>query len=197
MTGPVWPRRLAATQEARIAERLRDVERNAARTSRNVSVANPSVGARHNAAIACANATWTITTLNTDIWNNGWRRPTGAVMHDPTGGGFSGLLTIPIPGIYAMEANAEFANNVTGIRSLAITKGAASPPPGGGTVLAEEQVPASAGTATTILNIYAQDKLVEGDIVTMYFFQTSGGALNVLSSGTYSPRFTCTWIGPG
>ena len=81
-----------------------------------------------------------------------------------------------------LAADLSFAPNGTGIRFAQIRLN-------GTTTIAAELVPAASGDPT-VLAVSAVYALSAGDYVELLADQKSGGALNVLSTGNYSPEFS-------
>jgi hypothetical protein len=93
----------------------------------------------------------------------------------PTGGG----------GWYDLGACVQFESNATGRRDIWIELNGSA---GTGTVILKE-IRDAAPTSQTVGVISGPSLLAAGDYITLNVLQTSGGALNVQSSGSYSIRF--------
>lgn len=93
-------------------------------------------------------------------------------------------LTVAVGGLYIIGANAVFDVNGTGSRGIRIRLN-------GSDVIAEMFVDAVSATYATSVSVSTAYKLSANDYVEMRVFQSSGGALNVLALGNYSPEF---WI---
>jgi hypothetical protein len=97
-------------------------------------------------------------------------------------------ITIPSDGggFYVINGNVEFASNATGHRQLAVRLN-------GSTTIANVRIPAVNG-AVTIVSISTMYSLADGDYIELLALQSSGGALNVNSTGDYSPIFSAVWV---
>lgn len=107
-------------------------------------------------------------------------------MHDT--GSNTGRLTVPSGGggFYAIGGCIEFASNATGRRGIQIRLN-------GTTVIAREES-ANLGAndhAVTVSTVY---QLAAGDYVELMGLQASGGSLNMLATGNYSPEFYAHWL---
>ena len=96
-------------------------------------------------------------------------------------------LTCRYAGVYSISGTAEFASNSTGFRSLLIRVN-------GTTFIANQSTAALSGVATP-LAVETKYSLAVNDYVELVANQTSGGALNVNSSGNYSPEFAMSRVG--
>lgn len=96
-------------------------------------------------------------------------------------------LTIPVGGggWYDIGACVQFEANATGRRDTWIELNGSA---GTGTVILKE-IRDAAPTSQTVANIGGPTLLAAGDYITLNVLQTSGGALNVQSAGSYSVRF--------
>lgn len=84
-----------------------------------------------------------------------------------------GTFTVATAGVYLFNATVVFATNATGIRAAYWRTSTSS-----NSVYGRQQVPACTG-AETMLNVTAIVNLAAGGAVTLYGYQTSGGALQV------------------
>lgn len=101
----------------------------------------------------------------------------------------TGRLTATTAGKYTISGTAAFAANATGARGLGIRLN-------GTTFIALARVPAVAGgTDITSLTVTTDYNLSATDYVELIGYQTSGGSLNVLAGGNYSPEFMMDRIG--
>lgn len=131
--------------------------------------------------------TWTTLTFNSERFD----------LHDDAASTFhstganTGRITIPSgrTGYYVIGAHAEFANNTTGRRGIRIVHSV------GSTVVAQHLEEASGGALDQSLGVVTLYKLQATEYVTAEVFQNSGGALNVLASGNYSPEFWAINVG--
>jgi hypothetical protein len=104
---------------------------------------------------------------------------------------FPTRLTAPVDGIYALDGNAYFNNNATGIRVLMLFKN-------GLELDSEGQSAASAGFTRQGVSRIA--KLEQGDFIELGAAQTSTANLAVRQIGVNddpSPAFSMTWLSPG
>lgn len=84
-------------------------------------------------------------------------------------------------GLYTVTAQARFASNATGVRTLQVRKNAAGSS-AGGTRQAIRVQNASGGSEVTILGLTKDVELTTtGDYIEMFHRQTSGGSLNVIA----------------
>ena len=65
----------------------------------------------------------------------------------------------------------------------------------GPTDIAREWLPITSAASATVLNVATIQAMAAAGYVTLQVWQTSGGALNVLSTGNYSPEFMAHWMG--
>lgn len=98
-------------------------------------------------------------------------------------------LTAPVAGRYEIGANAAFAANGTGQRAVDIRLN-------GTTVISSGLQNAASGIITTVGPPTTIYELAANDYVEMICFQNSGGALNVNSTGNYTPEFWIEYLGP-
>lgn len=96
-------------------------------------------------------------------------------------------LTCKTAGVYSISGTAEYANNVTGNRELAVRLN-------GTTYIAAIKYPA-ATLLTSLVVIETKYALVVNDYVELIAFQDSGGALNVTASANYSAEFMMARLG--
>jgi hypothetical protein len=155
-----------------IIRRLAALER---RVGRVETRENPGIGARvaRTTNQSIANATVTAITFDAERYDtaNLW------VVGQPT------RLTAPMAGWYAIGAHANHDANAVGIRSLFLRLN-------GATFIGAWEVNAGAaagrGTAMSVDTVY---QLAASDYVEAIVFQTSGGALNILTLPAFSPEF--------
>jgi hypothetical protein len=133
-----------------------------------------SRGARvyNSASISVANSTATALTFDSE-------RDDSDTIHDT--GSNTGRLTCKTAGIYLIYGTVRFAANATGFRELSIRLN-------GSTFVAQNLVPAPSSGACDVA-IAAAYTLALTDYVELVATQTSGGALNVIAAGNYSPEF--------
>lgn len=108
-------------------------------------------------------------------WNNGGLFASGT----PT------RLVAPVSGIYLIGAQVEWEASATGTRVVTIRYN-------GTDIIARTRVDPTSGTSLGHETV-TEWPLNEGDYVEALVMQTSGGALNVLASGKYSPEFWMSW----
>lgn len=96
-------------------------------------------------------------------------------------------LTCVTPGRYSISTNIRFDINATGYRKVGILLN-------GATYIAFQTQPAVSGVETDI-SLTTQYQLVAGNYVEVWVQQNSGGALNVISGGNFSPEFMMSRIG--
>lgn len=131
----------------------------------------PTCKVRHSANQSILDTTYTTLTFDTELWDHA-----DFPMHaagNPT------RLTAPVAGKYLVSGSAEFASNATGLREVVLYFN-------GTTIHTRVQIAALSG-AVTVLNITDQLSLAAADYVELRVRQTSGGALNVVTSGVHSP----------
>lgn len=107
-------------------------------------------------------------------------------MHDTVTN--TGRITVPSGGggLYLIGGCIEFAANATGLRGAQIRLN-------GTTVIAVQEAPSvGAGSAHPIMVTTAY-QLAAGDYVELMGKQSSGGSLNMLATGNYSPEFWAIW----
>lgn len=94
-------------------------------------------------------------------------------------------LTFTTAGTYLIGATVEFASNATGHRALSLRVG-------GSTYVAAVKIPAISGATSqvTVMTAYA---FTAGQYVELMAFQDSGGPLNLLGVGNFTPEFWATW----
>lgn len=97
-------------------------------------------------------------------------------------------LTAPRSGIYNIFGHVEFASNATGQRYIVIYAN-------GTTNIAVEGKTAMAGGLSTFCSVSTMYSLAAGEYVELLANQTSGGALNVLSTASMSPEFGMMYVG--
>lgn len=91
-------------------------------------------------------------------------------------------ITVPIPGWYYIWGNAVFDANATGSRVLQIRVG-------GSTAIAAVREIAPSASANSKMAISTVYYLNADDYVELYAYQNSGGNLDIITEGTYSPDF--------
>lgn len=128
----------------------------------------------NNANISISHNTLTALTFNSKRFDTGNFHSTSAN---------TSRLTAPTAGLYVIGAGVQWDASSAGIRAAAIRLN-------GSTQIVNQTVDIDSATNHSH-NLSTQYQLAAGDYVELVAFQTSGGALNVLASGNYSPEF---WI---
>jgi hypothetical protein len=129
----------------------------------------------NTASISLANGAGTALTFDTERFDVGGFHSTSVN---------TGRLTIPVAGTYLVGANVQYAANATGVRQGYIRLN-------GTTVLVANLVPAVTGGVVTEQVLVTMYNFAANDYVELVAFQNSGGALNLVAVGNYSPEF---WI---
>ena len=140
------------------------------------------IGARvyNSANIACTNAADTLLTFNSERYDTDTIHSTASN---------TGRLTATTAGKYHISATVIFAASATGARGLQIRLN-------GTTTVAIVRTPAVAGgTDSTALTISTDYDLAATDYVELLAYQTSGGSLNAVAGGNYSPEFMMHRLG--
>jgi hypothetical protein len=136
----------------------------------------PGTGARvyNSANISVANNTVTALTFDSERYDTTSFHSTSVN---------TGRLTAPTDGYYAIGAHIVHDANATGVRSLFLRLN-------GATFIGAIEVNAgTTGGRGTVLSVSTTYQLSATDYVEVIAYQTSGGALNVLAAGNYSPEF--------
>jgi hypothetical protein len=126
------------------------------------------------------------TATSTAITFNSERFDTDA-MHDVVTN--TDRITINTAGLYVISGNVTFDTSATGIRELTIELN-------GTTAIARLSV-GNRSDNYNIASVTCAYKLAATDFVKLVVYQTSGGALNVLSQANFSPEFSAVWVGLG
>ena len=148
----------------------------------DVSLA-PCARVTHNAAQSITNNTVTALAFNTERFDQAGG--SSSTQHDTVTN--NSRLTAVYAGVYTIFGNIEWAGNATGFRDLELRIN-------GTTVIAFwRSQPATSGTwQQNISSIY---NFAVNDYVELLVRQDSGGALNVNSTGNYSPEFGFVRVG--
>lgn len=139
-----------------------------------VSVYMTTASLTHN---TWTGVTWTATHYDTDsMWDSG----------DPT------RLTVNTPGRYLVTARAYFAANATGTRGINLT------PNGAGVrdtdnVALSDSFWAAANSTNQLVTATFEWAAVEDDYLEMHAIQSSGGALNLVGSSSWT-RLAMRWV---
>lgn len=140
----------------------------------------PHVRVRHSADQSIANATGPhVLSFNTEDWDT-------SSMHSTVSN--TSRLVAPQDGLYTIEGAAMWPGNATGIRALYIRVN--------GTTTVAQSAHGAAATYAAVTVVTATYRLQAADYVELLAFQSSGGALNVLTFDTRSPVFSMRWVSP-
>ena len=140
------------------------------------NVENPAARVYHNAAQSIPNNSLTTLSFNSERYDRGDLHSTATN---------NSRLTAPEDGIYMITGHIEWGANANGTRLIYVTHSV------DGTI-AGNRIQAVSGGQQSISTVY---EMTGGEYVELGVLQTSGGALNVVSSGNDSPEFTMTKIG--
>jgi hypothetical protein len=132
----------------------------------------PQARVFNSANIATTTGVLTALTFDSERYDEGSLHSTSAN---------TGRLTAPITGLYSIGACVRFTANATGIRYVSIRLN-------GALALIFDTRPAVNGDATVVV-VSTQYRLAAADYVETTVIQTSGGNLNVETTGNYSPEF--------
>ena len=138
---------------------------------------SPAVRVTHNAAQSTTTGVDFTLAFNTERFDQAGGAT--STQHDTVTN--NSRLTALYAGVYHIFGNVEFAANAAGSRVLKIKLNAA-------TVIGQARIVASASD-THALNISCLYSLAVNDFVELVAQQSSGGNLNVNSTGNYSPEF--------
>jgi hypothetical protein len=139
-------------------------------------ILQPSCRVYNNANISINDSTSTVLTFNSERWDNN-------EMHNDAD---TTKLRCRETGLYSIILNISFASNATGRRNVWIELN-------GSDIIASVEVEPSQSDTTRII-VSTQYRLEKGDYLKAKAYQSSGGALNVLYTGNYSPEFMMTKI---
>lgn len=136
-------------------------------------------GARvyNSAAITMTTAVAAALTFDSERYDNG-------TLHSTSSN--TSRITAATAGKYIITGNIEWGASLLGFRALNIMVNGTT------TIASTGLNPASGATAQTVTTIY---HLAASDYIELVAYQTSGGNLNVNSSGNYSPEFSAQFIG--
>jgi hypothetical protein len=139
------------------------------------------IGARvyNTANISCATGTGVTLTFDSERYDTD-------TIHSTSSN--TSRLTATTAGKYHITGQVMFANNTTGARGLVIKLNNT-------TELAHVRMPTVGGTDVSIVNISTTYDLAATDYVELLAYQTSGGNLNVVASGNFSPEFMMHKVG--
>ncbi len=137
-----------------------------------------TVRAYHSAAQSISNTTDTTISLDSEYYDYGNLHSTSTN---------NSRLTAAVAGVYRISGSVNFASNGTGIRVAYIRLN--------GTTDIAGQTGPSSGTNSTSLTVDTMYYLNANDYVTLVVYQSSGGSLNVNSSGNLSPELSMQLVG--
>lgn len=148
------------------------------RVDRLASLESPRVGmgagVYNSANISIPNNTATILTFDSERWDNG-------NFHSVVSN--TGRLTAPVQGTYLITASVDWDIFSGGIRFASLILN-------GTTVIADDEAGVVAdGTSRPRHNLSTVYQLSTGDYVEVRVTQTSGGNLNIIQTGNYTPEF--------
>ena len=152
--------------------------------------ANLFARVRRSTAQAIGTAAWTAVIFSHERWDTG-------INSDHASGfwvitlGEATKLTAPVSGNYIITGHIEWAGNAVGDRGIGIrhSRGAAQ------VYIAQHMTEAlSTAEIPHPMSIATEYWLREDDYVELMVYQSSGGDLNINSTGNYSPEFTITRI---
>lgn len=146
-------------------------------TPDTLTFSSPAARAYHNANQSIPDATDTVVALNSERFDTD-------TIHDLAVN--NSRLTCKTAGKYLIMGNVFWAGSATGSRFLRVRLN-------GTTLIAEIRNSSSAGGDSQIApTLY---DLAVNDYVEMVVYQSSGGALDVLASGNFSPEFSMVKVG--
>jgi hypothetical protein len=138
-----------------------------------------SVRAYNSANISINNATETLLTFDSERFDNN-------TLHSTVTN--TGRLTATVAGTYVITLDITWASNTTGIRYMYIRLN-------GSTLIAITKLPTSGqGGLNDWMHLSTIYSMAATDYVEAVVYQNSGGALNVVTAGNYSPEFSMARI---
>jgi hypothetical protein len=140
----------------------------------------PASRAYHNANQSISDSGYTVLAFNSE------RFDTDNIHDNATN---NTRLTCKTAGKYLIVANASFESNATGSRALKIMLN------GTGDIGIVHQMSITGGLGPANLSLSTIYDLAINDYVELYAYQSSGGSLNVLTTGNYSPEFMMVKVG--
>lgn len=143
----------------------------------------PCVRVTHNAAQSITSGVGTALAFNSERFDQAGNA--ADTMHDTVTN--NSRLTCRYAGVYQITGNIIWAANNTGQRGCAIRLN--------GTTFLADSTNDTAGTGTTNINVTTLYALAVNDFVELVVTQSSGGALNVNTSGNISPEFMMVRVG--
>jgi hypothetical protein len=138
----------------------------------------PAARVFHNGNQSIANNTVTALAFNSERFDND-------AIHDTVTN--NGRLVCKTAGTYLITGCVEWDPNTTGGRQLTVRLN--------GTTAVVAQEGGAAGSLNPQQSVTTVYALAVNDFVELLVRQTSGGALNVIASGNYSPEFSIAYLG--
>jgi hypothetical protein len=142
----------------------------------------PQARVYNSANISVADATNVALTFDSERWDTG----TSSEQHSTSAN--TSRLTCRVAGLYSIGGSIGFAANAVGDRFASLRLN-------GATYIGQAGGKASA-VVQTAANVQTEYRLAVGDYVELLAYQNSGGALNALATGNYSPEFYWHWVSP-
>ena len=141
---------------------------------------SPACRAYHSVAVSLSTGVDTALSLNSERFDN-------AAMHSTSSN--TSRITVPTGGggKYLFGAVIEYASNVTGGRGCHIKLN-------GTTYIAKMVMQANTDGGSSSVTNTSSYAMSAADYVEAFGYQGSGGALNVQSTGNYSPEFWAIWF---
>jgi hypothetical protein len=143
----------------------------------------PAVRAYHNTTQSLTSGVATALALNSERFDQAGG--SASAMHDNSTN--NSRLTCLYAGIYQIDGCVEFASNATGARRIWIKLN--------NTTFIDSALIVTGSGDTHTLKVSCAYALAVNDYVELLASQTSGGALNVLSTANYSPEFSMVRVG--
>lgn len=135
--------------------------------------------AYNNANLSINNSTWTLVTLNSEWYDTD-------SMHSTISN--TSRMTATRAGTYLLNFHGKFAANGTGVRAAMIRRDAAGNS-ASGTLIAYVSAATAGSTLDHGFTITSIDQASASSYYEVFVWQTSGGALNLLTSTADSPEF--------
>jgi len=155
------------------------VQRNTEITAKHLRAPMPNARVYNSANISITDATLTALTFNSERWDVGALHSTSVN---------TGRLTAPITGLYVIGGHVRWAINSAGQRSVRIRLN-------GGADIAMQSSMALTDGNDALQTIATAYRLAKNEYVDMTVYQNSGGALNIVAAGNYSPEFWMMRVG--
>ena len=145
----------------------------------------PAVRAYHNANQSITSSTATALALNSERFDQ--VANAADTMHDNTTN--NSRLTCRYAGVYLITGTIQYAANATGSRDARIRLST------GSTTIGFARVLNTGGTNDCIVTVSTLYSLAVNEYVELLAWQDSGGALNAVAAGNYSPEFSMVRVG--